>query len=247
MERAKYTLIMVLLVCCYATLKASYRSEIDSAYDYNNMQDWKKLIDQLESVNNKNEKLILELVNYQYGYIAWCIGNKKSEEAEIYLNRAEKNIDYLELRNYNLSMVNAYRSAFYGYRIGLNNLRAPFIGLKSYDCAKLAIKQDDTNPFGFIQYANIQFFMPAIFGGSKTVALNYYLKAKELMEKSAGFIPEDWNYISLLTVIGKVYWAIGDLQTTKMYFENIMKITHKYDWVKKEMYPQLIKEINNTK
>jgi hypothetical protein len=245
MERTKYILIFIFCLCFYPDLKSNYRSDIYDAYDFNDMKDWKKLIDKLDSVENKADNVVLELVNYQYGYIAWCIGNKKNEEAETYLARAEKNIENLESKKYNLSMINAYKSAFYGYRIGLNTLLAPFIGLKSSECAKMSIKLDSTNPFGFIQYANIQFYMPAVFGGSKAEALKYYLKAKMLMEKKPGFIPEDWNYISLLTIIGKVYWALDDLQTTKIYFENIMKITRKYDWVKKEMYPQLLNEINS--
>lgn len=247
MERSKYTLIFLLIFASIVDLKANYSSEIYRYYDYNQMKEWKNLIDQIDTVKNKNNSLILELVNYQYGYIAWCIGNKKNDEAEEYLNLAEKNIEFLEQEKYNLSMVNAYKSAFYGYRIGLNTWLAPFIGTKSSDCAKLAMKLDENNPYGYIQYANIQFYMPAIFGGSKSDALKYYLKAKKLMEKNSGFIKEDWNYISLLTSIGKVYWAMGDLQTTKVFFEKIMQITSQYDWVKKEMYPQLLKEINTKK
>jgi hypothetical protein len=247
MERAKYTLILLLIFIVQIDINANYSSEIYLFYDFNKMKEWKALIDQLESIKDKPNSLILELVNYQYGYIGWCVGNKKSEEAEIYLALAEKNIEYLEDEQYNLSMVNAYKSAFYGLRIGLDVWLAPFLGHKSSDCAKLAIELDANNPFGFIQLANIQNYMPSIFGGSKSDALKYYLKAKELMEKNPGFIKEEWNYISLLTSIGKVYWDMNDLQTTKLYFEKIMQITSQYDWVKKEMYPQLLKEINTKK
>jgi tetratricopeptide (TPR) repeat protein len=230
-------------------LKANYRAEIYKAYVDNKMQDWKVIVDRIDALKNKDNALILELINYQYGYIAWCIGNKKDDEAEKYLAKAEKNVLVLEKENYNLSMVNAYKSAFYGFRIGLNVLQAPFVGQKSSDCAKLAIKLDSKNPFGYVQYGNVQYYMPKIFGGSKTVALSYYLKAKELMEMNRDFIQEDWNYLSLLTILGKAYWDIGDLNSAKIYFEKIMAITPEYDWVKKEMYPLLIKTMkeNRTK
>jgi len=145
-------------------------------------------------------------------------------------------------------MVNAYKAAFYGFRIGLNSFVAPFVGRKSMNCAKMAMQLDANNPFGYVQYANVQYYMPSMFGGSKSDALNHYLKAKDLMEKSTA-ISEDWNYISLLTIIGKAYWDLGNLQTAKMYFEKILKIVNDatYEWVKKEMYPQLLKEIKNKK
>jgi tetratricopeptide (TPR) repeat protein len=212
------------------------------------MKSWKNLIDQINTIKNKSNDLVLELVNYQYGYVAWCIGNKKEEEAEKYLDLAEENVKFLEKGKYNLSMVNAYKAAFYGFRIGLNSFVAPFVGRKSMNCAKMAMQLDANNPFGYVQYANVQYYMPSMFGGSKSDALNHYLKAKDLMEKSTA-ISEDWNYISLLTIIGKAYWDLGNLQTAKMYFEKILKIVNDatYEWVKKEMYPQLLKEIKNKK
>jgi hypothetical protein len=249
MERSKYTIVLILLFCFGLNLKASYKSEIYIAFVRNNMKNWKTIIDGMEANTNKSSDFRLELVNYQYGYIAWCIGNKKDEEAKKYLDLAEKNIAYLEKQKFNLSMVNAYKAAFYGFKIGLNKLLAPFIGSKSMDCAKQALNIDNKNPFGHVQYANIQYYMPSMFGGSKTDALLHYLKAMDLMEQNPSFNAEDWNYINLLTIIGKAYWEIGSLQTTKRYFEKIILLTkgYEYEWVKKEMYPQLLKEINNKK
>jgi tetratricopeptide (TPR) repeat protein len=215
----------------------------------NNMKDWKTIIDQMDAIKYKNNEFRLELVNYQYGYIAWCIGNKKKDEAEKYLNLAQKNIELLNNAKYNLSMINAYKAAFYGFRIGLNSFLAPFVGGKSMDCAKLAMKLDDNNPFGHVQYANVQYYMPSIFGGSKTEALASYLKAKGLMEKNTISIKDDWNYISLLTIIARAYWDLKDMQTAKTYFEKIIKLAggYEYEWVKKEMYPQLLKEMAKKK
>ena len=246
MERAKHLLIVILLCAGFTSLKANYKSDIYVAYMRNNMKNWKTIIDQMDAVKIKSNEFRLELVNYQYGYIAWCIGNKKKDEAEKYLNLAEKNIELLAGQKYNLSMVNAYKAAFYGFKIGLNSFLAPFVGGKSMDCAKLAMKLDDNNPLGHVQYANIEYYMPSIFGGSKTAALAAYLKAKGLMEKNAVSIKDDWNYISLLTIIAKAYWDLKDLQTAKTYFEKIIQLAggYEYEWVKKEMYPQLMKEMS---
>jgi len=219
---------------------ASYRSDIYSAYVSNNMTKWKSVIDKIDSTRDKDNNLLLELVNYQYGYIAWCIGNNRNDEARNYLDQAEKNISILEKEVKDLSLVNSYKAAFYGYRIGLNKLSAPFLGPKSMDAAKLALSIDKNNAFAYVQYANIQFYMPAVFGGSKKEAVVYYLKALYLMENSKGDIKENWNYLSLLTVIAQSYSYLNDYKTSILYIEKILKIEPEFGYVKDELYPQLL-------
>jgi hypothetical protein len=245
MERKRYKIIVLMLLFASLNLRATNKSDIYSAYVGNNMPLWKITIDQMNSVNPKNNDYLLELVNYQYGYIAWCIGNNKEDEAKKYLNIAEENLVTLSSEKQNSSMVNAYKAAFYGYRIGLNILSAPFNGLKSIDCAKLAISSDKNNPFGYIQYANIQFYMPAVFGGSKKEALEYFLKAQELLERNIDDIKGNWNYLSLLIVIAQSYSYLNDFKSSILYMEKILKIEPDFSYVKNELYPQVLKRSKN--
>ncbi len=243
MERPENKIILILLFCFSLNIRASDKSGIYSAYIHNKMGNWKSIIDRMDAAGKKSNDLLLELVNYQYGYIAWCIGNKKFDEAKYYLELAEKNISILSKDRHNLSLVNSYKAAFYGYRIGLNKLLAPFIGIKSMDCAKLAIQLDQQNPLGYVQYANIQFYMPSAFGGSKEEALTYYLKAMELMEKNVIEIKENWNYLSLLTVIAQSYSYLNDFQSSKLYLEKVLKIEPDFGYVKNELYPQVLNKM----
>jgi len=243
MERKKYfiTLVLLLLVCM--NIHASYKTDIYSAYINNNMDLWKKTIDNMNLQKEKSPDFIIELINYQYGYIAYCIGNDKDEIAESYIEQGEKNILILEKTNSNASIVNSYKSAFYGFRIGLNIFNAPFIGSKSVECAKNAMKQDSNNPFGYIQYANSKYYMPTVFGGSKSVALEYFKRAETLMEKNQEKIKFDWNYLSLLTMIAKAYAELDNYNNAKAYYEKILKIAPDFLWVKNELYPNLLKKI----
>ncbi len=243
MERKKYLTLTILLLVGFLSINASNKTEIYKAYIGNDMNLWKKTIDEMEQQKSKINEFRLELLNYQYGYIAWCIGNKKSETAESYIELGEKNIQVLEKTNGYGSLVNSYKSAFNGYKIGLNILKAPFIGPKSVECAKLAMKQDTNNPYGYIQYANSQFYMPAVFGGSKKLALDYYLKAKNLMERNPKGVIEDWNYLSLLSMIAKTHTELNDFKQAKIYYEKILKIEPDFLWVKNELYPELLKNI----
>jgi tetratricopeptide (TPR) repeat protein len=243
MERKKYLTLTILLLFGFLSIYASHKTEIYKAYISNDMNRWKKTIDEMDQQKSKSTDFRLELLNYQYGYIAWCIGNKKNEIAETYIALGEKNIQVLEKTNGYASLVSSYKSAFYGYKIGLNKFKAPFIGPKSVECAKLAMKQDTSNPYGYIQYANSQFYMPAVFGGSKKIALDYYTKAKNLMEINHQKIFQDWNYLSLLSMIAKTYTELKDFNQAKLCYEKILKIEPDFLWVKNELYPDLLKKI----
>jgi tetratricopeptide (TPR) repeat protein len=209
------------------------------------MANWKSIIDKMHGVKQKSAQFMLELVNYQYGYIAWCVGNQKNDEAKKYLALAENYLLILEKRNENLSMVNAYKSAFYGYRIGMNKLLATTMGRRSVECANLAIKQNKENPYGYIQSGNIQFYMPPVFGGSKKEALVFYLKALSLMEKDAAGIVENWNYLNLLISIALSYTYVDDYPASISYLEKILRIEPGFSYVKSELYPHVLNKMKN--
>ena len=243
MERKKYHVIIFLLLLASTIVRAGNKSVIYQAYISNDMLKWKKTIDAMQAGKDKTSPFLLELVNFQYGYIGWCIGSDRKDEASKYLEIAENNLEILEKRSYKVSYLNSYKSAFYGFHIGLSVLKAPFIGPKSVSAAELAMKQDSTNPYGFIQYANSQYYMPAAFGGSKTLAIRYYQKAEKIMKSNPAFLKEDWNYLSLLSIIGKAMEETGNLRSARQYYERILKLEPNFLWVKNELYPNLLKKI----
>jgi hypothetical protein len=204
---------------------------------------WKNIIDRMEADGTKNNGQILELVNYQYGYIGYCIGFKKREEAKKYLSLAEKNIEILEKRNFNPSDVHAYRCAFYGFRIGLNRLSAPVNGVKSLEHGKAALEMNRDNYFALVQYGNMLFYMPAAFGGSKKEGIEYFIRARELLEKNPSELVENWNYLSLLVIIAQSYTYINDLNSAKAVYENILELEPGFLYVKDELYPELLKKM----
>jgi tetratricopeptide (TPR) repeat protein len=244
MERAKHRLVVFLLMIFSVTgLKAGYGTEIYNAYVNDRMDDWKKVIDRMNGVQGKTNEFILELVNYQYGYIGYCLGIGKKSEARKYLELAQQNIDLLESRNYSLSMVNSYKAAFSGFRIGLNVLSAPVHGVKSIEYAKKALELDANNYLGYVQYGNIQFYMPRSFGGSKQEGLNYYIKARTILEKESSSLRDDWNYLAVLVVLGQSYYYLDELDAAKKVYEEILKLEPRFTYVRDELYPQLLNKM----
>lgn len=245
MERSKYLILITAFIICSSIIKANYKQEIYYAYINNNMAEWKNIIDDMSQQKHKSNEFVLELLNYQYGYIAWCIGNDKDYLASEYLNLAEINIEKLEKCYYKLSIIDSYKSAFIGYRIGLNKLLAPFIGSKSIEYANLAVKLDANNPFGFIQFGNIQYFMPSIFGGSKILAIEYFKKAERIMELNPNEIKNDWNYLNLITTLAKAYTEIKDYNTAHTYYAKIIQIEPNFSWVRNNLYSQTSNRIKS--
>lgn len=233
-----------MLILIAVKLNASYRSEVYYAYINNRMDKWKSVIDRMNLIENKSDKLLHELVNYQYGYIGYCIGFDKKSEAKKYLALAEKNIGFLEKNNYDLSVINAYKCAFYGFRIGLNKISAPINGFKSLEHGRTALELDKNNYFAWIQYGNIQFYMPAAFGGSKQEGIEYFIKAKELLEKNPDDLVENWNYLSLMVLIGQSYTYIDEPDLAKSVYEDILRLEPDFLYVKDELYPDLLKNMN---
>lgn len=243
MERTKNKLIILLLLICYEGLGADYRSEVYFAYVNNKMEQWRSVIDRMEAVKGKSNEMTLELINYEYGYIGYCMGVDKEDEAKKYFSLAIINIDVLEKTGYKISVINAYKSAFYGYRIGFNKFSAPFNGPKSLDYAKKSMEQDSNNYLAYVQYGNAQFYMPAAFGGSKKEAMEYFLKAKAILERNPQETRENWNYLSVMTLIGQAYTALEDYNSAKAAFENILRFEPGFTYVRDELYPQLLKKM----
>jgi tetratricopeptide (TPR) repeat protein len=243
MTNLKNIIILLLLIMCADKLNAIYSQEIYYAYINNRMDLWKNIIEKINSFENKNSDLVLELVDYQYGYIGYCITFDKKEEARIYLDRAEENINFLEKQKFKLSSVYAYKSAFYGMRMELHPLLIPFYGLKSIRYAKLALELDSNNYLAYLQNGNVKFHSPASAGGSKKEGLSYYFKAREILEKDPDNIKKNWNYLNLLTIIGQSYYTIGDYSSARDVYQYILRLEPGFIYVRDDLYPALQKKM----
>ena len=243
MESAKYFLLVCVLFLLPAKQEAgSYQSKIYNAYIEGHMDEWKQTITKMQAQKNKSDDFILQLLNDQYGYIRWCVAQNKKGEANKYIEAAQKNIKLLQKQNYKPSYVNAYKSAIYAFIIDLSPFRAPFVGPKSLDAAKLAMKQDSTNAYAFRQYGHALYYMPSLFGGSKTEAIKNYRKAQKLMEEHPQSLVRNWNYLSLLTTIAKAYQNTGQYKKAYRYYQLILKKEPRFKLVKDELLPDFLKK-----
>lgn len=233
---------MLLVTLFSVSLQASNKEEIYNAYITGNMSLWKTVVDKMEKESPKNNAFRLELVNYQYGYIGWCIGQEKNEAARIYLDLANNHLAVLEKNAYDLSSVYAYKSALAGFEIGLNSFKAPFIGPRSISHAEKSIQLNKLNPLGYLQKGNIEYYMPSVFGGSKQLAIYYYLAALNMMEQNPSTLPHNWVYLDLLVKLIVIYGEREDYKRAKYYCQKTLQKEPDLAWVKSGLYPIILKK-----
>lgn len=241
MEGKKYLLLMTFLLTC-GLLWGQSNMSIYNAYASGDMKRWKYAMDSIDAVQKKTNKELLDLINYQYGYVAWCIGENRLDDAKRYLKKAINNVEWLEQKRYNESMTYAYKAAFIGFEIGLAKYKAPIIGMKSLEYANKSVSIDNSNAFGYLQLGNIYFYMPKVFGGSKSEAMGYYLKSLKMMESGNEYKTTNWNYLNLLVNIISGYMEMRQSDESKKYCIKALTVEPRFDWVKNELYPQVLKK-----
>ena len=241
MEREKYWLIVIIIFFALTSGgQSQHQLLVYNAYIGSDMTIWKEAVDNMEQGKNSDPDYLLELINYQYGYTAWCLGNDKNKEARKYLLLLERNLEKLKKTEEKIAEYHAYKAAFYGFKIGLSPLRAPFFGPKSMDHAKLALEKDSLSLQGNMEMGNIWSHMPKLFGGSKQKALYYYLKALRIIEEKPREIRnKNWIYLNLIAIIGKTKEELGNTQEAIEYYKKAIQIEPDFKWVKNELLPSL--------
>lgn len=219
---------------------------IYNAFINGDMESWKKVIDRMEKTTIMSNAYKLELINYQIGYIGWCIGMEKYDQAKQYIKLSDHHLKELKNKNYKPSYIQSYQGSIDGLNIGINRFYAIFLGTGIVSKAKSSIKLDNKNPYGYILLGNSKYYMWAIMGGSKETAISYYKKAEEIIENE-NLVNQNWNYLSLLTMIAHAYVEMGNYEDADKYYKKILRTEPNYKWIKQEIYPQFLEMNENNK
>ena len=248
MERQKYfryIAILWLFLFCFGKLHAqlSPREQVYQAFIYDQMEAWDQVIGELRNRKaNLSDEQLVELINYYYGYIGWAIGEGLDKKANIYLGEAVDLTDELIVKYPEMSDLYAYKGAFVGYKIGLNKIKAVFLGPESIKNINHALEIGPNHPQGWIENGNALYYMPKMFGGSKEKALEAYVKAIQLMEKDSEMIKRNWMYLNVLMILGQSYEKIGNLQLAKITYEKVLRIEPEFAYMREELYPSFLKK-----
>ena len=220
-----------------------YQSQIYAAYLQERMDDWKGIMESMErKFNQTNDMdLLYQLAEVEYGYIGYAISADKDKEAEQVLKQAEKHIELLLDYNNRNPRVYALQGALYGYRLTLRPIKAPAYGKKSASANERALQLGPNEPQAWLEKANIAYYKPAIFGGSKKDAFPLYEKAIALYEASPERTRQNWIYLNCLAGLGIAYEKNGEFKKAGGIYRKLLKLEPSFSWVRDDLYPRYMK------
>lgn len=245
----KKTILLLLSGLCGLAAMAQVATQKEAqtvyhSYVTRNMLPWKQVIDSLEQLPTMSVEQRAALLNFEYGYVAWRLSkdNLNKKQANDYLDKAYRNLELLAQEGYSEALVAAYNGAFIGYQIALSPIKAPFIGMKSLKFVKEAVQADSTNYFASIQYGNVLYYMPGMFGGSRSKAIEHYNKAKQLMQEQ-GVHQNNWLYMNLLLTLADAYKKEKDWQQVKNCYDEALQLQPDYPYIMEQLYPTLLEKM----
>jgi len=236
----RYCITLYFLLTLLAAEGQDYRKSIYKAYLHEEMDAWKEQMKQMESEvrESSDPKLMYDLLEAEYGYTAWLISQKRKKEAWEIIQRAERHMARLSDTGSYMARVSSIRGAFYGFKIMLEPRKAPSLGRSSMEANEFAMKLDPKEPQVWLEKANMDYYRPVVFGGSKRKAVYSYERAIELFESSPGRCSENWVYMNCLAGLGIAYENTRKISEAGEVYRKILRLEPSFKWVKEELYPR---------
>lgn len=215
------------------------QNNIYSAYVQGNMPLWEQTLADMEFLYSERPTNIVlyDILLAQYGLIGYYLGTGQNGKGSSHLEKAEEYLKRLAAARAYRATSLVFESAFLAYRISIRPIRAVQLGPRSYRLIDEAMELDAAYSRVWIEKGNAAFYTPSMFGGNKSDAITYYLKAIELMEKN---MPNNhrWLYLSTLMALANAYETTGNLPGAIRSVEKALAFEPDFIWAKDEVLPK---------
>ncbi len=210
------------------------------AYSGSHMELWTPVMNDLEKeyLSTGNRAMLFDLAIAEYGYIANRLHEKDHKTAKIHIRKFESILDQLFAFRPDDPTLFALQSALYGYKVSADKHLAMFYGPKSMNAIEHAMALDSLNPFVLTVRANIEFYRPSIFGGSKEGSIPYFEKAVKMFEARPPLIVNSWIYLNCITNLAVAYEETGRMQEADSLYSRILAFEPEFVRVRDELYPR---------
>lgn len=192
------------------------------------------------------DKSMAKYAHYYVAYADYRLAtyfsqNNGNDEAKEYIDDAIQHLEKAIQQDKKFAEALALLSSCYGQKVGLNPMFAMSLGPKSGQMIETARKLASENPRVVMLYGLGKYFTPAMFGGSKEVALQSMHDAVELFKKwqTDDELAPDWGGEEVYAWIGQLYLEKDDRKQAKKAFETALEINPEYSWVKYQLLPQV--------
>lgn len=191
--------------------KGIYSDQIYHAYIDGNIAEWANVIRIMEQKNLSTVEAKLELINYYYGYTGYLIGREDHITAGKYITKAERLINEVIKLSPGNSSAYAYLGSMDGFKMKIDSYKTVLLGPRCLENINKSVALDPRNPQAYLERGNASYHTPAVFGGSKEEAIQYYLKAIALFEEM-NMDNKNWSYFNALTLLAQAYEKTGQKQ-----------------------------------
>ncbi len=224
-----------------------YDNRLYNCFVSNNMQEWQKVIVDLEMEFEATKSINTEfqLLHAQYGFIGFLLGSKRTSLGEEYIAKADKHIASLLKLNPKWVEVMALEAAIIAYKISIRPYKAPFLGPKSISLIDDALELEPNNIYALIEKGNSKHYAPSFVGGSPTEAIVNYQKAITNIKVSNK--TKTWWYLNTLTQMALAAEKAKNYTLASKMYKEILSIEPNFKWVKDELYPKFIKKTSPPK
>lgn len=240
-------LILLFLLTLFFPMSLSaqgFAERIYAAYVAGEMEDWRQVMTEMETLweVTDSDDLLYDLIVAEYGYIAYAIGVDKKKEARVLVRKTEDRLQLLLEAHPEMARAHALLGAIYGFKIGLDPYKAPVLGLKSFDANARAMELDPGDPQVLVEKGHIEFFKPAIFGGSSEEAARIYGQAVALYEQNPEELEYSWLYLNAMRSLADAYVASEQYRKADAVFRKILRVEPRLEWIRDKEYPRFLEK-----
>lgn len=237
LARGRIIIFSVFLGVLFSPVPVSaqtFQAEIYQAYISGNMDQWEKAL-QSYSPAKPTQYELYDLALAHYGFIGYCLGRDQKARAKPYLNQAEiLTKGLLEIYPDNPRFI-ALRGALYGFRMSYQPQKIMTIGPKALKEVKRAMQAGPDCPEAWVENGNTDWFMPALFGGSRERALNAYKKAITILERTPGQLTNNWYYLNLHMILASWYEERNMSFFANELYRKVLQIEPKFSWAAEKL------------
>ncbi len=255
MERTNHKNLVVKLLCILIALLAwshvfsfsvqksgrnSFQNLVYKAYIDGRMSLWESTLASMEFEYDRSPDpgLLYDILLAQYGLIGYYLGIDDNSTGRVLLNKATDHLEVFEQAMHYEAEAMLFRAAFNAFRISLRPWLGVRLGPQSQRLINEAIEIKPEYPRGWIEKGNLMYYAPAMFGGSKTKAIEHYSKAIELMQQNMQN-NHRWLYLSTLVSLANAYEYTGQHEAAIATLEKALAYEPGFVWVRDELLPEL--------
>ncbi|MCI7729071.1 MAG: tetratricopeptide repeat protein [Bacteroidales bacterium] len=174
------------------------------AYLVNDMNVWGTELSSYVKSQNMTHQEKFEVCNYLYGYVAAILDDADKNTVKYWLDIFDGYLNDLEKAGKYTAEVHVYRSSVYAYKAKKFSSQMLSAASKCFKELDAAFTADENCAIAHGLKGNMEFFLPAIMGGSKKNSIKYFSKAVELMPKNQPILYR-WNWCATQLCLAQAY------------------------------------------